>query len=1358
MSVSFQPPADGPKDSLLLRLLRLGAVVVLGAWFLLLAAWLALHWLILPNIEQWRTPIEERASAALGINVKIGRIEVRSGGWVPAFELGDVALLDAQGREALHLQRVSAAVSARSLLHLAPRFEQLLIDAPTLEVRRDVNGRLSVAGFDMASDAGDGSAADWFFSQREFVIRGGALRWIDEQRSAQPVTFSDVQLVVRNTLRRHNLRLDATPPPELGERFAVRGRFSQALLARRGDWRQWSGTLYTSLPLVDVQALREHVSTPFELHQGRGALRAWVEFKEGRPMTATVDAALQAVTLRLGPSLDPLGLAEFSGRFDAARQADGVSLAAHKLSFRTDDGQVWPAGLVRLGLHQADDGQLGASLAPLTGGDFSADLLDLGVMAHLAARLPLPEAARHSLDDLAPQGEVRALRLQWNGPLENPSTYQLDAQATALALAARPPPSPAPHALGRPGLRNASIVVSANEKGGTAAFAMADGALDLPGVFDEPVVPFHSLDAQLAWRIAAGASADAPKVELDARNVRFANADASGRFDASWSTGAGSAAKGRGAHLPGVLDLQGQLDGGHALRVARYLPRDLPETARRYVEQAVRGGALPTVAFKVKGDMADFPASNAQQGEFRIAARVQDASLDFAPGQGWPLLTKIRGELVFDRNAMSIRDASGQLGALAVSGVNGGIANLADRSVLQLEGNSNASLSDGLALVNTTPIGGWIGHALAPTTGTGSAELKLGFEIPLDERPSTAKGSLTLAGSDLRLRPDLPMLRGARGRIAFTHDSFALEGIRAQVLGGDATLDGGLASDGVLRFSAQGVASAEGLRAATELPPLAALAASFSGQAPYRLALSGSLSQPEVLLTSTLQGLASDLPAPLKKMADGSLPLRLQIRPEPRGAADAGPLRDTLSVDLGNLAQARFVREFGSNGNVSRVLRGGIALGPGATAPTPASGVQALVQLPSFDADAWQNVMTRWDSPAASPRAASAAPSLYEPNTVALHLDALTVAGRRMTRVVAGLSRADNVWRSTVEADQLAGYAEWRGSADAPGQIYARLKRLSLPPSEADSVESMLESPSASQPALDIVIDDFTLRDTNLGRVEIRAEHRAAAEGAGYDWRLTKLAMTVPEAHLDASGQWLKPSAATQRRRSLIDLRLDVSDSGALLERLGTHGALRGGKGVLSGQLGWIGSPLSPDIASLSGTLEVSVASGQFLKAEPGAARLLGVLSLQALPRRLLLDFRDVFDQGFAFDSVAGNVRVDQGVAHTNNLRMRGVQAVVLMEGSADLIKETQDLRVIVVPEINAGTASLAYAVINPAIGLGTFLAQLVLRKPIIAAGTREFRVTGPWADAKVDVVPRALDAPVPDVDAAASAASAATK
>ena len=144
----------------------------------------------------------------------------------------------------------------------------------------------------------------------------------------------------------------------------------------------------------------------------------------------------------------------------------------------------------------------------------------------------------------------------------------------------------------------------------------------------------------------------------------------------------------------------------------------------------------------------------------------------------------------------------------------------------------------------------------------------------------------------------------------------------------------------------------------------------------------------------------------------------------------------------------------------------------------------------------------------------------------------------------------------------------------------------------------------------------------------------------------------------------------------------------------------------------------------------MKIAAGQFLKADPGVAKLLNVMSLQSLPRRLTLDFRDIFSDGFAFDSMASTATITRGVLKTDTFKMREVNAVVLMDGTVDLNEETQNLNVVVIPELNAGGASVVYGLaVNPVIGLGSFLAQLFLRSPLSQALTQDYQVTGPWKD-----------------------------
>ena len=1342
---------------------RMLAGLVIAAWSLLLVAWLTLHWGILPHIDEWRPYIAARASHALGVPVQIEHIAVRSGRWWPALELHGVVLNDAQRRPALTLPHVMAVPSLRSLLTLELRLEQLVVDGAQLDVRRDRKGRLLVAGMDMTPglSRGDRSAANWFFKQPEFVIRGGSLTWTDEQRDAPTLTLSDVQLVVRNGLRRHALRLDATPPAEWGERFTVQGRFTHSLLREAGDWQRWSGTLHADLPRADVRELRRHVKLPFELSEGDGALRAWLDLRDGRPQNATLDLALREVALRLAPHVEPLALEQIEGRLSVQHTDQGWQLSARQFGFVTGDGIRWPRGDLQLSWRQRE-GQ------PASGGEFSAQRLDLGLMAQIASRVPLGEAVERLLAELDAKGVMTDFTAGWQGALDAPSHYHAQGVVSGLSLAAKA--SDQPHALGRPGLHNATIAFTAHERGGDAQLQMTHGALEFPGVFEEPKVELQTLAAALQWRIEpAQAAAMLPRVWVTVKDARFANADAQGRFDANWSTGEAQ------RRYPGRLELVGQLARGDAARVARYLPVGLPQHTRDYVARSVRAGRISDASFRVKGDLRDFPFHRLRQpedGEFHIAGKVEDVELAYVPGvpasdtapavpSPWPALTRVRGELVFDRASMDIRHAQARVYGVELSGVAGGIRQFGDHPVLQIEGQAHGPLADMLRYTNASPVGTLIGGALARASAAGTADLRLALDIPLggDHKPSV-KGSVTLAGNDLRITPDTPLLSAIRARVDFTHEGFSVAGGQARVLGGEAQFGGGMQPDGSARFTGQGTVTAEGLRKAPELGPLARVSASFAGQASYRIALGVVRGHTELQVSSDLLGLACELPAPLRKAADQSLPLRYAVTLVPESLAPGRAPHDTLRLEIGNIVAAHYHRDV--SGPSARVLRGGI--GVLEAAPEPASGVSARMQLSRLDVDAWQAVARQLaDETPASTLSTGTGPHTgigYTPRTIALRAHEIVSGSRRLDRVVAGITRDGGTWRANVDAEQLSGYIEYRtpGSSGA-GRVYARLARLALPKAEAEGVETLLDETPASLPALDVVVDDFGLRGKRLGRVEIEAVNRVQ-EGAeaAREWQLDRLAITLPEARFTARGVWAPWTTAGGGRRAELDFKLELADSGALLERLGIGNVVRGGKGELAGEVSWLGSPFALDYPSLSGQVHVAIDAGQFLKAEPGAARLLSVLSLQSLPRRLSLDFRDVFQGGFPFDNVNGDVSVRQGVAYTNNLRMRGVQAAVLMEGSADLRHETQEMRVVVVPEINAGTASLAYAAINPAVGLGTFLAQMFLRKPLTQAGTREFLVTGSWDDPKVERVQRKLADSTPQGAEPSSAANTARR
>ncbi|MDH6167290.1 uncharacterized protein (TIGR02099 family) [Variovorax boronicumulans] len=1358
------------------RLLKITAVtarwllgLLIAAWLLLALSVVVLHAWIVPRIGDFRGALEAQASKAIGVPVRIGSITARPEGLFPAFELRDVVLQDADKREALRLVRVVASVSPRSLWRL--NFEQLYVEGPQLDVRRDAQGKLHVAGLHMDTDTtGETRAADWFFAQRELVIEGGTVRWTDEQRQAEPLLLTDVRFVARNGGRRHGMRLDATPPEGWGQRFTLRGQFRQPLLSvRTGRWQTWDGQIYADLPYIDVTRLGRYVSLDARIREGNGAVRLWADVEDGQLVGGAADLGLNRVDASLGKGLQPLVLRSVTGRLAGQLNKDTLEFSTTALQFDTSDGMRWPGGNLWM-QHTPAKGRTPEK------GALRADRLDLAALALIADRLPLGEATHRVLDSYAPRGLVEHIDLSWQGSLGAPDTYKARGRVSGLRVASQPAEAPAPTPTpanppsttasaatpprahpGTPGLSGATVDFDATQTGGTAALAIAQGTLEFPGVFEEPVIPIDRLATQLQWKLDNG------NAQVQVAKLRFANTDAEGDAEATWRTSDPAVSSGKG-RFPGVLDLQGKLTRADGTRVFRYLPLDIPQHTRDYVRDAVTKGTASIVDFRVRGDLHDMPFKDPKLGDFRIAAKVADVNYAYvppslaatssrsaAPALVWPALTGLSGELVFERDSMLVRNARGRLvGATGVE-VTKGEAQIPELShhaqVLRVDVQAKGPLGEVLRV--GAPLAGETGEIMRTARATGSADYKLHLELPLAAMDNAkVQASVALADNELQFVPEAPSLTHAKGTLNFTETGFALSGVQARLLGGDIRIEGKGRFTGPNRevaLKAQGTATAEGLRGAREAEWLARIAGKATGSTPYAAAFSVRDGASELLLTSNLQGMALQLPTPLVKTAEEQMPLRIEkkvlARETRQGATVA--TQDQLSLELGRIGAAQFVRDI--SGAEARVLRGsiGVGLAGGETAGLPDKGVSANVNVAKLDIAAWDALLGSAASSSPAPEAAGTGggtgaedpAQAYLPSRVAVRAQELGIAGRTLHNVVLGGTREGALWRANIDATELSGYAEYRHTQ--AGRLYARLARLKIAPSEATQVEAMLDEQPGTLPALDIVIDDFELLGKRLGRAEIDAVNRG---GAGREWLLNKLAFTMPEASFAAKGTWAAiPGAGAGQRRTAMTFKLDIADAGDLLARFGMPGVLRRGKGRLEGDVNWRGSPFSLDYPSLGGQLQVDVESGQFLKADPGLAKLLGVLNLQALPRRLTLDFRDLFSQGFAFDFIRGDAKINKGIASTNNLQMKGVNAAALMDGSADIVRETQNLRVVVVPEINAGTAALVATAINPAIGLGTFLAQWVLSKPLSAAATQEFHIEGTWADPKIAKVPRTL-------------------
>lgn len=1350
----------------LASLARWSLGLVLALWLAAATVWAGLHLWIVPRISEWRPELQSLASRALGIPVTIEALAARRDGLVPTFELTDVVLHDPDnGGKALHLARVVVAVSARSLLTLG--VEQIYVEAPELTVRRAPDGQIFVAGIAVTASGSDkNNHADWFLSQPEIALRRGSVQWIDEKLQAPPLALHDVDLVLRNKGWSHSLRLDATPPEAWGHRFSLMGRFREPLLSvHEGRIERWSGQAFMDFAQVDLSQLGQYLEPQdWKLQQGKGSVRAWVEVSRGQPVGTVADLAIEALQLQWKDKPQPLQLQSLQGRL-SARSQDGYQLAVQGLSFTTGDGLHWPRGDFNFRYQPTGASEQGPQGER---GELRADGLDLAIASQVLRRLPVPQGLQTQLQALAPSGRLHQLQLSWRGPVDTPTHYKASGQFEQLELRGQPSDQGPGHT-GVPGFQGVSGQFAFDQDSGRARIGRASqgpqAVLSFPGVFEDPDIPLDELDATVQWQLQGQGKDRTIKVQVP--QLRFANDDTAGQLQARWQTGAGTAAEPR---FPGLLELQGQLGRANGARIHRYLPLEVGDDARRYVREAVTAGQASAVNFRVRGDLEHFPFDKAHQGspkgsargDFHVEARVHDVHYQYVPAyllspgeKPWPALTQLTGELVFDKNSMHVRKARGMLGGSAVA-LDDAQAAVDDwnQTEVEVQARAHGPLGDMLAIVQASALSALTEHALDESRGDGPAKLALKLHLPTAHmQRSKISGAVELNGNSIQLMPEVPLLSQARGTVQFSETGFNLTGVQARALGGAVRIEGGMkpaanaaaGSSTPIQIHVQGLATAKGLQEARELGPFARMAKHLQGQARYSLQLNIHKAT-EFTFQSDLQGMGLQLPAPLGKPVQETLPVRISRR---LLSAEA----DQLSVQWGNAGAALLDRKLQDGG--AQVQRGSYVLAPGAQADAgklPPQGLAARMEQPRLDVDAWTDLLQdlAGESPTAAdsgkPGSAMDDMRQYLPQQLELKAGELRLHGRQLHDVAVLTSHAGKAWSSQITARELAGTIEYReGSPQEPaGQLIARLSRLTIPDAES-GLDLVNEQDAAVRelPALQISVDDFRLGARSLGHLEVQARNQLLPGSTGQSsgvrqWQLSRFDISTAEASLTANGQWsIRYGDKAHPGDTQLHFRLALRDVGQLLRRFDMPGVVANGQGSLQGDIAWSGSPITPDFRTMSGTVHVDVQKGQFLKADPGLAKLLGVLSLQALPRRLTLDFRDVFRNGFSFDFMRGDVQIQKGMARTNNMQMKGVNAAVLMEGSADIDKETQDLHVVVVPEINAMTASLVATAINPVVGLSSFLAQMILRGPLIAANTKEFQIRGSWDDPQVVELPR---------------------
>jgi uncharacterized protein (TIGR02099 family) len=632
---------------------------------------------------------------------------------------------------------------------------------------------------------------------------------------------------------------------------------------------------------------------------------------------------------------------------------------------------------------------------------------------------------------------------------------------------------------------------------------------------------------------------------------------------------------------------------------------------------------------------------------------------------------------------------------------------LSPTEFLEVEGETSGATDDALRFINASPVRAKVEGFTDGMQASGSGKLALHLHMPLRHiDTSTVSGRYQFMNNRI-VGDAIPTLDQVNGTLEFSESHVKAQNVLAQILGGPATINAASEEGGGVQISASGRMMAAGLQ--KMLP--GSLGRSLSGTADWKAMVRMQKKAADVVVESNLVGLGSSLPYPFAKRAKDAIPLRLEKKM-------AGERRDLVTFGYGSLVSAQVLRQ--ESGGKMQVERGMIGLGRPASLP-PLGGLWLNAALDSLNVDSWKDLLAGGKDDASTPPLAG----------VILNLNKATLFDREFHDIRLNGRAQGKVWSANLQSQEVSGEVRW--DPQGRGRFTARLKSLVIPP----AMPSLRDAPpkqaegARELPTLDVIADGVEIKRKKLGRLEVLAAYDSGATSSLQDdaWVVDRFRLGNSDYTLEAKGRWLNWMRSPQTQ---MNFKLDVSNIGHFLTLVGYPDMISRGEAKLTGHLSWAGGPKDIDLPSLTGNLELDAHNGQFLKVDPGIGKLIGILSLQSIPRRITLDFRDVFSEGFAFDTIAGTLDVNRGVMTSKDFRMDGPAAKVGISGQTDLANETQDLQVVIVPQLGDSVSVAGAFLGGPVVGITSLLVQKVLKDPLGQIISYRYAIGGTWTNPKV--------------------------
>jgi uncharacterized protein (TIGR02099 family) len=1251
--------------------------LVFAVTTILFAIALTLLRLGMPWANDYREVIVAEISEQIQHPVDIGKIEVAWSGHRPMVRLHDVMISEpASGKPLLVFKRIYIELDPwHSFADLRPVVHRVVLAGSHIAITRTTEGQIRFKGFE-ALESTEGASLEQI-AGLSLSLRDIKVSWWDEPLQQQ-FDFNAPSLDFQAGKRSLSIDTHIDLPESLGERIHLVA-LAKGPLSSINDWQL---RFYLQGRSIDVTGLP--VKWPRELPQastGELDLSLWGQWdrKAGMEMSGEsdlYDVRLNAPVDGKGQAARFLFLDEFRAHLRVAGTTQNWQLHLDELMLATP-ARHWP--------------QSGFSLAyeKNKGENFFqgyVDFIDVGDSVNLLSLSTLmSEKQLKILQHFRPDADLSDISFKFK-TVDNAPEFSLRGHIDKAQWLSYEK---------IPGMMGISADVSLDENGGELLLDSQDSFFVYPALFYWPM-EFQQLQARLKWFM----DNDALMLTLD--ELRLSNEDAE-------IVGGAHLALGEGEDYPS-LNMELLFPRAALKKVRRYIPyrKFKSSAARGWLQKAFISGEATNGRFSYQGPLR---AKAFKKGKAKMLTsfHVDNAGLRYQ--KGWPLLRKLKGEIRFENASMHARIDSGHVFGSSIR--RGGKVDIDNfyRTRVDVNASAKARMKDVLRFVKTSPLGKGMEDFLAQVDSSGRSDLALTLHIPLSDKlknPLQVKGNLDMKSARLALPEHNVEFSKIKGRLNFSRDTYSAKSIKAVFRGQPVSTTIETQDNGQIEASTTG-----------DLPILNLLPEArpifepiMSGQSRWLGTIGipprSKREQGEPIwlnVSSMLQGVEVDLPAPLGKELSWqrNLNVRYYFSQEfPR-----------LEMKYGNALQVMGELEQGKGFDFHRAVVG-LSLDD---YPLPQAGISLKGHWPSIRIDSWNDVIKRYSAS----EGAGTGSMLTRLNVIDTEFGVFELSGRRYKDLRIQSSKMEDAWRIHLDSPSVLGDIVFPHDWQEGAPLVARLNRLHLPPA-GEGRKSAPLSP-LGLPGVRLEIDDFQHDGSHFTKLLLNTTPNRSGQ------TINLFRVDSKDFSLHASGSWLEEN---KTQRTHVKAQFISNNLGRSLVELGYGDNLVAGKGEAKGAVSWPGPAYDWEVGGLNGSLEFKFEDGMLRKVDPGLGRLLSLLSLEYLPRRLRLDFKDVAKEGFHYDLFSGTAKVVNGTVYSPGTLIDGPSAALALSGRTGLVNQTYKMRLELVPKFKS-TVPIAVGVIaGPQTGLLVYL----LDKMAEGAGvdfnrtvTLDYDITGTWDD-----------------------------